>query len=143
MLQTPILVHCGLSWVPSGLAGLANPLLLEPAIQSFPNVNFVLAHFAWPWVSEALMLAIKYPNVCLDTAILYSGTPQDALQHVLDQQVGLNVIERSLARQIVFGTNYPRVDIRRSVRGLRALDFSDATMSAIFEGNARRLLRME
>ncbi len=142
-LQIPILIHCGMSWTPSGRASRANPLLLEPAIQSFPTVNFILAHFAWPWVGEALMLAIKYPNVCLDTAILYSGTPQDTYQQVLGQQVGLNVIERSLSGQIVFGTNYPRVDMRRSVRGLRALNLNEATHKAIFDGNARRLLRME
>jgi len=63
------------------------------------------------------MLAIKYPNVHLDTAILSVEPHRMLLQHVLDQQIGLKVIERSLAGQIVFGTNYPRVDIRRSVRG--------------------------
>lgn len=142
-LQIPLLIHCGMSWTPTGRASRAHPLLLEPAIQSFPSVNFILAHFAWPWVREALMLAIKYPNVYLDTAILYSGTPQDTYQKVLGYEVGVNVIERSLHGQIVFGTNYPRVDMRRSVRGLQALDLSEATKAAIFDGNARRLLRLE
>ena len=141
--QIPILIHCGMSWIPTGLAARANPLLLETNIQTFPTVNFILAHFAWPWVNEALMLAIKYPNVYLDTAILYSGTPQEAYQQVLGQQVGRNVIERSIREQIVFGTNYPRVDMRRSVRGLHALSFSEATLSAISEGTAKRLLRLE
>ena len=88
------------------------------------------------------MLAVKYPNVFLDTAILYSGTPRDTLAHVLAGQVGLDVVERSLFNKIVFGTNYPRVDMRRSVRGLRELGLSSTTEQAIFTGNARHILNL-
>jgi predicted TIM-barrel fold metal-dependent hydrolase len=93
-------------------------------------------------VQEAAMLAIKYPNVYLDTAILYSGTPQDALQHVLGVQVGLDVVERSLFNKLLFGTNYPRVDMRRSVRGMKALGLSPATENNILNNNAQRLLAL-
>jgi uncharacterized protein len=141
-LDIPLILHCGLSWAPSGMAELAQPIRLERAVRDFPTVNFILAHFAWPWVQEAAMLAIKYPNVFLDTAILYSGTPQDALQHVLAQQVGLDVVERSLYNKVVFGTNYPRVDMRRFARGIRALHLTPATEQAILHENAGRLLKL-
>ena len=139
-LEIPVLLHCGMSWAPSGLASLAQPLLLEEAVQAFPSLNFILAHFGWPWVQEAALLALKYPNVFLDTSILYSGTPRDALRHVLAEQVGLDVVERSLFNKLVFGSNYPRVDMRRMVRGVRALGLSPATEQAILGGNASRLL---
>lgn len=142
-LGIPILIHAGLSWVPSGLAKLSNPINIEEAAFSFPQVNFILAHFAWPWVDEAAMLAIKFPNVYLDTAILYSGTPRNAYQKVMGEQVGIDVMERSLKNKIVFGSNYPRVDMRRSVRGIKALNISQPLMDAIFDVNARRLLNME
>ena len=86
------------------------------------------------------MLAVKYPNVYLDTAILYSGTPQDALQHVLVEQVGINVVERSLWNKIVFGTNYPRIDMRRCGRGIQALGLRPGTLKSILSENACRLL---
>lgn len=142
-LGIPVLLHAGLSWVPSGLAKYSQPLNLEEAIQAFPAVNFILAHFAWPWVDEAVMLAVKYPNVFLDTAILYSGTPKNTFQKILAEQVGLDVIERSLRNHLVFGSNYPRVDIRRSVRGIHALDLNSSVKNAIFTDNARRLLKLE
>ncbi|MCX6081180.1 MAG: amidohydrolase family protein [Chloroflexi bacterium] len=142
-LGIPVLMHAGLSWVPSGLAKFSQPLNLEEAVQAFPTVNFILAHFAWPWVNEAVMLAVKYPNVYLDTAILYSGTPKNTFQKILAEQVGLDVLERSLFNKIVFGSNYPRVDIRRTVRGISALEISKSLAKAIFDGNARRLLNME
>jgi len=142
-LEIPILMHTGLSWVPSGLAQLSQPINLEEAVQTFPTVNFILAHFSWPWVDEAVMLAVKYPNVFLDTAILYSGTPKNAFKKIMAEQVGVDVMERSLQNKIVFGSNYPRVDIRRSVRGIKALELSQPLTNAIFDGNARRLLKME
>ena len=51
------------------------------------------------------MLAVKYPNVYLDTAILYSGTPKDAYHHVMAEQLGLDVMERSLYQKVLFGSN--------------------------------------
>lgn len=142
-LGIPVLLHCGMSWAPSGLAQYAQPLLLEQALMAFPQVNFVLAHFGWPWVNEAVMLAVKHRNVYLDTSILYSGTPRDTYRRVLGEQVGLEVIERSLADRIVFATNYPRIDIRRCVRGMQELGLSPATLEAIGSSNARRLLGLE
>jgi predicted TIM-barrel fold metal-dependent hydrolase len=142
-LEIPVLIHCGMSWVPQALAKYSQPLLMEETVQAFPDVNFILAHFGWPWVNEAQMLAVKYPNVYLDTAILYSGTPGNAMERVIGHQVGLEVVERSLANKILFGSNYPRVDIRRSVSGLQALDLAPRTKKAILDGNARKILKLE
>jgi uncharacterized protein len=141
-LNIPVMIHCGMSWAPLGLAKYAQPILLEEAIQAFPTLNFILTHFGWPWVQEATMLAVKYPNVYLDTAILYSGMPKDALQHVLAEQVGLKVIERSLFNKLLFGSDYPRVDIRRSVRGLHSLGLSPSTEKGVMVDNASRLLKL-
>lgn len=140
-LHIPVVVQCGMNWAPRCQAKYAQPLLLEEAIQAFPEVNFILAHCAWPWVLEAAMLAVKYPNAYLDTAVLYSGTPKDALHHVLSEQVGLDVVERSLQHKILFGSGYPRIDIRRSIRGLRALGLSPETESALLGENANLLLK--
>ncbi len=138
-----MLVHCGLSWAPAGQARYAQPLLLEEAAQAFPNLNMIIAHFGWPWVSEAVMLALKYPNVYLDTAVLYSGTPADAYRRVMSEQVGLEVIERSLSNKVLFGSNYPRVDMRRSVRGIQALGMSGALLDKITSENAQRVLKLK
>ena len=110
-LEIPVMLHAGLSWAPNGQARFANPVLLEEALQEFPEVQFVLAHFGWPWVSEALMLALKYRNLSLDTSIVFARTPAEALHQVLDEQVGLPVLEGSLPNQLLFGSNYPRQDL--------------------------------
>jgi predicted TIM-barrel fold metal-dependent hydrolase len=57
-------------------------------------------------------------------------------------QVGLDTVERSLYNKIVFGTNYPRVDMRRFARGLHGLGLSLTTEQAITAGNASRILKL-
>jgi hypothetical protein len=139
-LGVPLLIHAGLSWSLAGQAKYARPLDLEEAAQDFPSLPIIVAHFGWPWVEEALLLALKYRNVYLDTSILYSGSPGWALRQVLERQVGIEVLERSLPQQLLFGSNYPRADIRRSVRGLEALPLSPSLRERIAERNAAELL---
>jgi predicted TIM-barrel fold metal-dependent hydrolase len=58
----------------------------------------------------------------------------------MTEALPLTVFERSLRRQILFGSNYPRVEIKNMARALRSLGFSDECLTLIFRGNARRLL---
>ena len=139
-LGIPVLIHCGMSWSLVGQAKFARPLVLEEVAQEFPRLRIVIAHCGWPWVEEALMVALKYRNVSLDTSVVYSGTPADALRHVLAERIGLDVLERSLSRQVLFGSNYPRADIRRTVRGLAALPLSASLRERLTRANAEELL---
>jgi predicted TIM-barrel fold metal-dependent hydrolase len=139
-LNVPVLVHCGMSWSLAGQAKYARPLVLEEVAQEFPRLRIVIAHFGWPWVEEALLVALKYRNVYLDTSIVYSGTPADALRHVLAERIGLDVLERSLPRQVLFGSNYPRADIRRTARGIAALPLSPSLRGRLTRTNAEELL---
>lgn len=139
-LDIPIFFHCGMSLSPIGQAALAHPLMLEKVIQDFPALKVIIAQFAWPWVSEAFMLGVKYKNVYFDTSILFSGTPSDSVRQVLEQQIGLNNIKRSLAKQIVFGSNAPRVDPKRLVWAVQDLQLNPKLEANIFHDNAAALL---
>ena len=54
--------------------------------------------------------------------------------------VPLSVFEASLRKQILFGSNYPRVEIKNMARAVRSLGFSEDCLELIFRGNAARLL---
>jgi len=139
-LGIPMVIHCGLNWAPSGLAKFAKPDMLDEVANTFPELSMVIAHAGWPWINEALMVALKYPRVYLDTAILYSGTPANAYKKVFDHLIGIEVLERSLRDQVLFGSNYPRVDIRRSMKGLKALGLSPELQKNILINNPHRIL---
>jgi uncharacterized protein len=141
-LGIPLLIHTGMSWAPETPLELGHPLLLEPAIRRWPTLSFVLAHFGWPWVWEATALALKYPNVYLDTSCLYYDGPREFFQFVFSKQIPTTVIERSLRNKVVFGSNYPRVEIKNMVHALKGLALTEGCLNKIFKENAERLLKM-
>jgi hypothetical protein len=139
-LGIPILMHSGLNWAPKAMTKDGFPLDLEPAIISFPETKFVIAHLGWPWVNEASTLAMKYSNVYLDTSVVYSGTPAECMHHVIFNTMGKEIFERNLFDKVLYGSNYPRTDMRRSMRGIEQLEFSDYLTDHLFHLNARHLL---
>ncbi len=141
-LDIPVMVHCGISLAKKGSLAFASPLVLGDALEHFPSLKLVIPHLGWPYVDEAVMLAIKYPNVFLDTSILYGGAPADTLRHVLSVRIGYHVVESSLQFKLLFGSNYPRIDIRRSARAASELELSPATRDGLLRSNAEKLLRL-
>src|SRR5574337_791469 len=136
-LDIPVLVHTGMSWAPSTLIERGHPMLLEEAIARFQKLNFVLAHWGWPWVWEATALALKYPNVYLDTSCLYYDSPREFYQFVFSKQIPTTVLERSLRNRMVFGSNYPRVEIKNMVHALGWM--STQTYQAASGGGAQHM----
>ncbi|MEO6964630.1 MAG: amidohydrolase family protein [Acidobacteriaceae bacterium] len=139
-LGIPILFHAGMSWEPGSRLKYGHPLRFEDVAADFPTLKIVLAHLAWPWVVEAVALALKYPNVFLDTSALYFDNPHDFLHYAMTQQVPLTVFERSLRNQIVFGSDNPRIEIKSMAKAVRSLGFSDECLDLIFHKNAETLL---
>jgi len=139
-LGIPIVFHAGMSWEPRVKAKYGQPIHLEDVAYDFPDLNIVIAHFGWPWVLEAVMLALKYPNVYMDTSCLYFDNPKDFIAFVMTRQVPLSAIEKSLRHKIVFGSNYPRVEIKNMVKAVKSLGLSDRCLKLIFEENAKKLL---
>jgi predicted TIM-barrel fold metal-dependent hydrolase len=140
-LGIPLVIHTGMSWAFEAPVELGHPLLLEPAIRRWPTLSFVLAHFGWPWVWEATALALKYPNVYLDTACLYYDSPKEFFQFVFSKQIPTTVIDRSLRNKIVFGSNYPRVEIKNMVHALKSLALTEGCLTKLLRENAERLLK--
>jgi hypothetical protein len=139
-LNIPILFHAGMSWEPGSKLKFGHPLRFEDVAASFPRLNIVLAHLAWPWVVEAVALALKYPNVHLDTSALYFDNPVDFLHYAMTQQVPLTVFERSLRKQILFGSDNPRIEIKAMAKAVRSIGLSSEMLELVFYGNAERLL---
>lgn len=139
-LHIPVLFHAGLSWEPGSRLKFGHPLRFEDVAADFPGLKIVLAHLAWPWVVDAVALALKYPNVYLDTSALYFDNPTDFLRYAMTHQVPLTVFERSLRHQLVFGSNNPRIEIKSMAKAVRSLGFSAECLELIFRLNAETLL---
>lgn len=139
-LGIPILFHAGMSWQPGSRLQYGQPLRFENVAADFPELRIVLAHLAWPWVVDAVALALKYPNLYLDTSALYFDNPRDFMRYAMTHQVPLTVFERSLRNQLLFGSNYPRVEIKNMARVVREVGLSEDCLDLVFRKNAEKLL---
>ncbi len=141
-LKIPVLIHCGLNWAPAAMTKNGNPLDLEPAVIDNQDTNFVISHLGWPWCNEASILAMKYDNVYLDTSVVYSSTPAECLEHVVVGTMGKHIFERNLIDKVVYGSNYPRADMRRTMRGMIKLAFIDYFYDRLFYQTAKKLIKL-
>jgi predicted TIM-barrel fold metal-dependent hydrolase len=101
----------------------------RPAIY-FPDVPFVLSHTGWPWVSEAVAMALKFSNV-------YLGTASFPPAHWPNELV--EFLRRPGRRKVVFATNFPTVGHRHALAQLDDLALSDDVRALLLEENARSI----
>jgi len=141
-LKIPVIIHAGLSWESNTMIKYSKPLLIEDVSRDFPNLNIVIAHFGWPWVLDSVALALKYPNVYIDTSAHYLDTPKEFMNFVMNRQIPLTAIERSLRTKILFGSNYPRIEIGKMADAVRSLGLTSGCLDLIFKKNAERLLNI-
>ena len=106
------------------------PIGVDRPAMYFPDVRFVLSHTGWPWVDEAIAMALKFPNV-------YLGTGAYPPRH-WDPAV-VRFLQGPGRRKVLFGTNFPTVGHHRALAQVDELGLDDATRDALLGGTARRV----
>ena len=101
----------------------------RPAIY-FPDTRFVLSHHGWPWVDEAVAMALKFPNVFLGTA---AYPPRHWDPAVVRFLTGPG------KRKVLFGSNFPTVGHTKALAQVDELGLDDATKHALLGDTARRV----
>ncbi len=104
------------------------PISIDRAALYFPRTRFVLSHTGWPWVDEAVAMALKFPNV-------YLGTGAYPPRHW--QQALLAFLRGPGKRKVVFGTNFPTVGHRHALPQLDELGLDPAVAAALLGETAR------
>ena len=104
------------------------PMTVDRAALYFPETRFVLSHTGWPWVAEAVSLALKFPNVVIGTGSYPPKHWDPAL---------VSFLRGPGARKVMFGTNFPTVGHRHALTQVDELDLNDATRASLLRGAAR------
>jgi len=86
--NVPFQFHTGLGDADINLVK-ANPAYMQPLIEAFPNVDFVLLHSAYPYTREAGYLATTYSNAWLDIGEVFPMLSRDGEESVLRQALEL------------------------------------------------------
>jgi len=125
----PVYVACVEAGVPFCLqVGHAGPLrasdpgrpipYLDEVALDFPELAIVGGHVGYPWTSEMIALARKYPNVYIDTsAYKPSRLPAEFVDY----------LRTDGCKKVLFGSNFPMIMPRDCLSELDTLDLdSDA-----------------
>lgn len=107
-----------------------HPISIDRPAIYFPDVDFVLSHTGWPWVEEAVSMALKFDNVYLGTASLPPKRWHASL---------VDFIRGGGRHKTMFGTSFPTVGHRHAIAQLESLDLDDAIANALMGGNASRI----
>jgi uncharacterized protein len=132
--ELPIVSH---TWSVSrynAAQALSTPERFEPMVQKFPKARLVLAHSAGTGSGrrEAMRLAGTYPGVYLDCA-----------GDIYDRHYFEKMAAAGLERKVLFGTDYPWIDIRSHLAAVYLADISNEARSRIFRENAAEVFRLE
>jgi hypothetical protein len=106
------------------------PITIDRAALYFRDTRFVLSHLGWPWVDEAIAMALKFPNVYLGTAAYPPSHWPPAV---------LRFLRGPGRAKVLFGTNFPTVGHRHALGQLGELDLAPEVAAALRHGTARRV----
>ncbi|MCB1703627.1 MAG: amidohydrolase family protein [Halioglobus sp.] len=126
-----VFFHCGRAGIePEPTHRYALPRHYEPALETFPNLQFVLGHSGARDVAEAVPLALRYQNAWLDT-----------------HGQGVTTLHTMLARtggeRMLFGTDWPFYHLAASLAKLLLITEKQPDKRfALLRGNAQRLLNL-
>jgi uncharacterized protein len=105
------------------------PYLDDVALE-LPDLVIVGGHIGYPWTTEMVALATKYPNVYIDTSAYVSHRyPPELVEYLRGHG----------RRKVLFGSNYPMISPERALAKLDALGLDDEVTALFLADNARRV----
>lgn len=138
-LEMPILIHTGITFSNRFSIKHNQPLIFDDIARKHPRLKICLAHMGWPWLWDTVTVAIRNPNVYLDTAGTYSGTPVENLRQITST-VPSRVIENTLGDRLMFGSDYPRIEMNKMFNAIATLPVRKDVFESILGENAQTFL---
>jgi predicted TIM-barrel fold metal-dependent hydrolase len=137
--KLPVVIHTGITGIGAGVKGggglpleLGKPIYIDNLAIKYPNVNFIIAHFGWPWYEEALAVAYHKGNVFIDI----SGWSPKYIP-----QIVIKYMDSLLQDKFLFGSDYPMLKPSRILNELKTLNLKDETLNKILYENAKKIIK--
>jgi predicted TIM-barrel fold metal-dependent hydrolase len=130
-LDIPVVVQAGTSGGRMA-SECGRPIGIDRPALYFDRVRFVLSHTGWPWVEEAMAMALKHPNV-------YLGTAAYPPHHWSDELV--RFIRSAGRGKVLLGTSFPVVGHRQALARLDDLALPQEALVELVAGAARRVFK--
>jgi uncharacterized protein len=113
------------------------PRFFDEICRAYPDVVIQLAHLGWGAEEDTARLTRTYPNVYADLSLRLASLDQPG-EWTSEQM--LRCIRDIGADRVIYGTNYPIVDVFKFRAVFDALDLTDEERELISWKNAARVL---
>ncbi len=115
-------------------------------LDEFPENRVIVAHMGGYEFEEFFRIVEDYPNVYLDTAMIWGPATMglfdeaDSPENILGMERILSFMEKN-SHKILYGSDFPNIpyEYRASIDELLKLDLSRKAFENIFYNNAKRL----
>jgi uncharacterized protein len=109
-------------------------MYIDDLAVDFPGMKIILAHPSFPWVDEALSMALHKPDVYIDL----SGWSPKYFPPQLVQYA--NTLLRD---KMLFGTDFPMITPERWLSDFEKIAIRDEVRPLILKHNATRLFNLK
>jgi len=128
--SVPVQINIGIPG-PRAPGWTQDPIFVDEVCYEFPELTVVMTHIGSPWVDTAIHNLRKWPNCHLAVnAYAPRRWPRELVEF----------IRGGGWRKVLYATEYPVIDWRRSLSEIEAYDFDDVALRALLAGNARAIL---
>lgn len=131
-LNVPVCLQVGLTG-PLRSSETGRPLHIERIALDFPELKIICGHIGYPWHSEMIAFATKFPNVYIDTsAYKPKRYPVELVAYM----------KAHGKHKVMFGTNYPMLTPEACLKELSVLGLDEEVTELFLSKNARTVFRL-
>jgi len=139
----PVMIHTGDTFDPKGKVKYAHPLEVDEVAVDFRDVTFVICHLGNPWVTDAMEVIYKNPNVVGDISGLTLGQFEERFEQYMLQVVKQVVAFAGDPSSLLYGTDWPICEMGSYIRFVRNLNLTPEETELIFWKNSARIFNID
>jgi predicted TIM-barrel fold metal-dependent hydrolase len=142
--DVPVMIHCGDTYERTAKVRMAHPLLVDDVAVDYPDVRFVICHLGNPWFQDTAEVLYKNDNVFADISGLILGNfPYDFERYLVMRVKDMIAYMGEPGRQLMYGSDWPLVDMGPYVKFLESLDFEGEAWENIAWRTAATLFKID
>ncbi|HSJ07925.1 MAG TPA: amidohydrolase family protein [Longimicrobiales bacterium] len=141
--DVPVMIHTGDTYDPKGKVKYSHPLEVDEVAVDFREVTFVICHLGNPWITDAMEVIYKNPNVVGDISGFTLGHFEERFERFMVQQVNEVVAFAGDPSKLLYGTDWPIADMGSYIRFVNNLNLRPDENDLIFWQNSARLFRID
>lgn len=142
--DVPVMIHTGDTYARSAKVRQAHPLLVDDVAVDYPDVRFVICHLGNPWFQDAAEVLYKNDNVYADMSGLTLGDFDYEFERYLVMRVkDMMAYMGDPSRQLMYGSDWPLVEMGPYVKFLESLDFTREAREHIAWQTAAQLFKID